>query len=109
MRPAIASSTMPGSSVRPLTPPKAEPRHTRPVTSWNGRVRISCPAPAPPMLTLSPHPFSHHSPPPPAHPDDHAPAPAFVAPPQRRAHHIDIADALEGKFHAAVGHLHDHL
>jgi hypothetical protein len=26
---------MPGISVLPLTPPKAEPRHTRPVTSWN--------------------------------------------------------------------------
>jgi hypothetical protein len=28
-------STIPGSSVRPLTPPNADPRHTRPVTSWN--------------------------------------------------------------------------
>ena len=26
--------------------PKALPRHTRPVTSWNGRVLISWPAPA---------------------------------------------------------------
>ena len=39
--PRIACCTIPGSWVRPLTPPKAEPRHTRPVTSWNGRVRIS--------------------------------------------------------------------
>lgn len=28
-------STSPGSSVRPLTPPKAVPRQVRPVTSWN--------------------------------------------------------------------------
>ena len=28
-------STRPGSSVRPLTPPKALPRQVRPVTSWN--------------------------------------------------------------------------
>lgn len=30
-------STRPGSSVRPLTPPKAVPRHVLPVTSWNLR------------------------------------------------------------------------
>src|SRR6476469_5468785 len=29
-----------------LAPPNAVPRHTRPVTSWNGRVAISCPPPA---------------------------------------------------------------
>ena len=29
---------------RPLTPPKAEPFHTRQVTSWNGRVETSLPA-----------------------------------------------------------------
>ena len=45
----------------PFTPPKAEPRHTRPVTSWNGRVLISCPAPATPMITLSPQPLWQHS------------------------------------------------
>ena len=28
-------STIPGNSVRPLTPPNAEPFQTRPVTSWN--------------------------------------------------------------------------
>jgi Zn-dependent alcohol dehydrogenase len=33
--------TIPGSCVRPFTPPKAEPSHLRPVTSWNGRVEIS--------------------------------------------------------------------
>ena len=32
---------IPGGCVRPFTPPNAEPRHTRPVTSWNGRVLIS--------------------------------------------------------------------
>ena len=34
----------------------AVPRHTRPVTSWNGRVEISWPEPATPMITLSPQP-----------------------------------------------------
>jgi hypothetical protein len=38
-----------GSCVRPLTPPKADPFQTRPVTSWNGRVEISSPAPATPI------------------------------------------------------------
>ncbi len=37
-------------------PPKAEPRQTRPVTSWNGRVAISLPASATPMMMLSPQP-----------------------------------------------------
>lgn len=31
----ISPSTIPGISDRPLTPPKADPRQTRPVTSWN--------------------------------------------------------------------------
>ena len=52
---------MPGNSLRPFTPPKAEPRHTRPVTSWNGRVEISAPAGATPMITLSPQPLWQHS------------------------------------------------
>lgn len=39
-----------------FTPPNAEPFHTRPVTSWKGRVEISCPAPATPMTTDCPHP-----------------------------------------------------
>lgn len=39
------------------SPPKAVPLHTRPVTSWKGRVEISCPAPATPIMTLSPHPL----------------------------------------------------
>jgi hypothetical protein len=36
-------STIFGTSVRPRAPPKAVPRQDRPVTSWNGRVEISCP------------------------------------------------------------------
>src|SRR5262249_47733168 len=40
---------------------RAAPRHTRPVTSWNGRVEISWPAPATPMMMLSPHPRWQHS------------------------------------------------
>lgn len=39
----------------------AEPSHLRPVTSWNGRVEISCPAPATPMTTLWPQPRCAHS------------------------------------------------
>src|SRR5690606_37779261 len=54
-------STMRGTSVRPRAPPNAEPFHTRPVTSWNGRVEISWPAPATPMMTLTPQPRWQHS------------------------------------------------
>ena len=54
-------STIRGTSVRPRAPPKAVPRQTRPVTSWNGRVAISWPAPATPMMTLSPQPLWQHS------------------------------------------------
>jgi len=38
-------------------PPNADPRQTRPVTSWNGRVEISWPAAATPMMTDSPQPL----------------------------------------------------
>ena len=37
-------STILGTSVRPLAPPKAVPFQTRPVTSWKGRVSITAPA-----------------------------------------------------------------
>ena len=50
-----------GTSVRPRAPPNAVPFHTRPVTSWNGRVVISCPAPATPMITDTPQPRWQHS------------------------------------------------
>lgn len=51
-------STRPNSArAAAESPPKAVPLHTRPVTSWKGRVEISCPAPATPMMTLSPHPL----------------------------------------------------
>mmetsp|Transcript_16402 Transcript_16402/g.18241 ORF Transcript_16402/g.18241 Transcript_16402/m.18241 type:complete len:213 (+) Transcript_16402:3-641(+) len=59
--PSIYFWTRPGSSVRPLVPPKAEPRQLRPVTSWKGRVEISFPAPATPMITLVPQPLWQHS------------------------------------------------
>src|SRR4029079_8986128 len=36
--PSMYQSTIFGTSVRPRAPPKAEPSHLRPVTSWNGRV-----------------------------------------------------------------------
>jgi hypothetical protein len=35
---SMYQSTIFGTSVRPRAPPNAEPFHTRPVTSWNGRV-----------------------------------------------------------------------
>src|SRR5690606_12712573 len=54
--PSMYQSTIFGTSVRPRAPPKAVPFQTRPVTSWNGRVEISCPAPATPTMMLSPQP-----------------------------------------------------
>ena len=59
--PSMYQSTILGTSVRPRAPPKAVPFHTRPVTSWKGRVLISCPAPATPMMMLSPQPRWQHS------------------------------------------------
>jgi hypothetical protein len=55
-------STILGTSVRPLAPPKAVPFQTRPVTSWKGRVRISWPAPATPMIGLLTRLFSRSEP-----------------------------------------------
>jgi len=40
-----------------VLPPNAVPFQVRPVTSWNGRVEISCPAPATPMITDVPQPL----------------------------------------------------
>ncbi|MCY1251734.1 hypothetical protein D9M72_655450 [compost metagenome] len=54
-------STILGTSVRPRAPPKAEPFHSRPVTSWNGRVEISAPASATPMMIDLPQPLWQHS------------------------------------------------
>ena len=48
--PSMYQSTIFGTSVRPRAPPKAVPFQTRPVTSWNGRVEISAPAGATPMM-----------------------------------------------------------
>ena len=59
--PSMYQSTIFGTSVRPRAPPNAVPFHTRPVTSWNGRVEISWPAPATPMMTLTPQPRWQHS------------------------------------------------
>ena len=47
--------------MRPLAPPKADPFHTRPVTSWNGRVEISAPDGATPIMIDSPQPRWQHS------------------------------------------------
>ncbi len=51
--PSMYQSTIFGTSVRPRAP-KAEPRHTRPVTSWSGRMVISVPDGATPMMIDSP-------------------------------------------------------
>ena len=59
--PSMYQSTIFGTSVRPRAPPKAVPRQLRPVTSWKGRVLISSPAPATPMMMLSPQPRWVHS------------------------------------------------
>ena len=45
----------------PARAPKAEPFQTRPVTSWKGRVVISAPEGATPMIMLSPQPRWQHS------------------------------------------------
>src|SRR3989337_4312597 len=59
--PSMYMSTIFGTSVRPLAPPNAVPFQTRPVTNWNGRVQISLPAPATPMMIDSPQPRWQHS------------------------------------------------
>src|SRR6266852_5202988 len=60
IRRSMYQSTIFGTSRRPRAPPKAVPFQVRPVTSWNGRVDISWPAPATPMITLVPHPRALH-------------------------------------------------
>src|SRR3569623_1653251 len=59
--PSIYQSTIFGTSVRPRAPPKAEPFQTRPVTSWNGRVLISSPEAATPIMIDCPQPLWQHS------------------------------------------------
>src|SRR3974377_345959 len=74
--PFMYQSTIFGTSVRPRAPPKAVPFQTRPVTSWNGRVAISAPAGATPIMMDW--------------------APAAMAGLERLAHHRDVAGAVEG-------------
>ena len=57
--PAMYQSTILGTSVRPRAPPKAVPFQMRPVTNWNGRVAISSPAGATPMMMDWPQPRCH--------------------------------------------------
>src|ERR1700694_4698730 len=76
-------STIFGTSVRPRAPPNAVPFQTRPVTSWNGRVEISFPASATPMMTDPPHPAWQSL--------------------QRLAHHGSIPGTVEGIIGAALG------
>lgn len=70
---ALAHSQTAGPFCRPLSPeegtcpsrlphpPNAVPFHTRPVTSWKGRVAISLPDAATPITTDSPQPRCAHS------------------------------------------------
>src|ERR1044072_1707107 len=44
--PSMYQSTIFGTSVRPRAPPNAVPFHSRPVTSWNGRVEAARSGPA---------------------------------------------------------------
>ena len=83
--PFMYQSTILGTSVRPRAPPNAVPRHTRPVTSWNGR-----------RADLLPGPRDA---------DDDRFAPAPVAALERLAHQLDVADALEAVVRAAAGQL----
>ncbi len=84
--PSMYQSTIFGTSVRPRAPPNAVPFHTRPVTSWNGRVAD--------FLARA------------RDADDHRHAPAAMAALERLAHEIDVADALETVVRAAVGERH---
>src|SRR5262245_52045730 len=54
--PSMYQSTIFGTSVRPRAPPKAVPFQARPVTSWKGRVAISAPEGATPMMMDWPQP-----------------------------------------------------
>ena len=83
--PSMYQSTIFGTSVRPRAPPNAVPFHTRPVTSWNGRVLD--------LLARA------------RDADDHRDAPAAVAALERLAHQLDVADALEAVVGAALGQL----
>ena len=85
--PFMYQSTILGTSVRPLAPPNAVPRQLRPVTSWNGRVAISLPASATPMMIEVPQPRWQ----------------AF----ERGAHHLGVAGGIEGVVGPAVGHFDD--
>ena len=87
--PSMYQSTIFGTSVRPRAPPKAVPFQTRPVTSWKGRVEISCPAAATPMMIDF--------------------APAAMAAFERLAHRRRQADALEGEIGAPAGQVDDRL
>jgi hypothetical protein len=79
--PSMYQSTIFGTSVRPRAPPKAVPFQVRPVTSWNGRVEISCAGAG--------------------HADDDRLAPAAMRAFQRLAHHLGVAGAVEGVVRAA--------
>mmetsp|Transcript_41148 Transcript_41148/g.113092 ORF Transcript_41148/g.113092 Transcript_41148/m.113092 type:complete len:349 (-) Transcript_41148:500-1546(-) len=54
--PESAFSTSIGTASRVFQPPNAVPVHLRPVMNWNGRVAISLPAAATPMIVQWPQP-----------------------------------------------------
>src|SRR4028119_1367514 len=47
--PSMYQSTILGTSVRPLAPPKADPLHDLPAPSWHGRAETAPPARVPPL------------------------------------------------------------
>ena len=79
---SMYQSTMRGTSVRPRAPPNAVPFHTRPVTSWNGRVAISWPGAG--------------------DADDDAHAPSAMTALERLPHQLHVADAFEAVVGAAA-------
>lgn len=86
--PARYSSTKPGSSVLPLTPPNAVPRHVRPVTSWNLQncVSISSWRAHTELISRSSRYLLSGG----RHTDDSRNTPALVASLERRAHHLNL-------------------
>ena len=97
-----------------MTPPNAVPRHTRPVTSWNGLVEISWPPAATPGVVQCTAERSVRTRPAKCQrraallfcTNDAALAPALVAALQCRTHGGNVANALEGVVNAPVGELH---
>jgi hypothetical protein len=86
-------------------PPKAQPFHTRPVTSWNAKKRVSITKKRTEGKRTSGRDFLAGG----GNTNDDALAPALVAGLERSPHDIDVARAVKGVVAAAVGHLNQLL